>query len=115
MLMMAVMVAACGLVHGASIEAGPTRVSTTEGDVQGFIKGGTRIWQGIPYAAAPTGSRRWQPTEKHAGWSGVKNTTSFGPGCPQVGHPNSAFALGRAEARGGGRVALGVTKAKGSW
>ncbi|MFX9050312.1 carboxylesterase family protein, partial [Acinetobacter baumannii] len=48
--------------------------------------GGTSLvsYRGIPYAAPPTGTRRWQPPAAAPGWSGVRQATSFGSICPQT-------------------------------
>ena len=37
------------------------------------------------YAAPPTGDLRWRPPHPAATWSGVRNATSFGATCPQLG------------------------------
>jgi para-nitrobenzyl esterase len=42
-----------------------------------------RAFLGIPYAAAPVGSLRWQPPQPHARWHVPVNATSFGNHCPQ--------------------------------
>jgi para-nitrobenzyl esterase len=60
-------------------------VATDRGPVQGTVQGGVREFLGIPYAAAPVGSLRWQPAQDHARWQGVLDTTHFGSPCPQVG------------------------------
>jgi carboxylesterase type B len=43
--------------------------STAEGPVQGVVRERNRIFYGVPYAAPPVGSLRWQPPQpalKHA-------------------------------------------------
>lgn len=52
---------------------------TTQGQVRGREKGGVLLFAGIPYAAPPTGPRRFRPPEPHPGWSGVRDATRFGP------------------------------------
>jgi para-nitrobenzyl esterase len=39
---------------------------------------------GIPYAAPPTGDRRWKPPQPPAPWSGVRQCTAFGTQAPQA-------------------------------
>ena len=44
---------------------------------------------GVPYAAAPTGDRRWRPAEAHAPRAGQVDATRYGPACPQSqGNPD---------------------------
>jgi para-nitrobenzyl esterase len=50
-----------------------------------------RVWRGIPFAAPPTGPRRWRPPEPVAPWSGIRDATAFGPAAPQL--PGFATAL----------------------
>jgi para-nitrobenzyl esterase len=38
---------------------------------------------GIPYAASPVGELRWKPPVRVAEWTGTRNSTQFGPACPQ--------------------------------
>ncbi len=58
--------------------------TTTAGDVVGFIdQHGARAWVGIPYAAAPTGERRWRAPQPPEPWSGIREALTAGPRCPQ--------------------------------
>lgn len=45
---------------------------------------GIRVFKGIPYAAPPTGERRWRAPADVAPWSGVRASDSFGASCPQA-------------------------------
>ncbi|MBP2365960.1 carboxylesterase/lipase family protein [Pseudonocardia parietis] len=78
-----------GTTHGDVV--GTARgdvVGTTLGDVRGTVENGVRSFQGIPYAAAPVGERRWRPPRPAAPWPGVREATSPGPACAQpVGYP----------------------------
>ncbi|MFP1625620.1 carboxylesterase family protein [Streptomyces sp. 5K101] len=55
----------------------------------GWVRGaaghdGGRVFQGIPFAAPPTGERRWRPPQPVARWSGVRDTTAPTHPCPQL-------------------------------
>ena len=82
----------CGLVVAAKAET----VSTAQGKVEGFAKGGAIEALGIPYAKPPVGPLRWMPPQLPEKWSGVRQATKFAPTCAQVttlgpfaGPPNS--------------------------
>jgi para-nitrobenzyl esterase len=51
--------------------------------VQGIDTGAAYEWRGLPYAAPPTGERRWQPPAAPAQWSGTRDATVFATGCVQ--------------------------------
>jgi len=76
-------------------------VQTTSGPVRGTSAGADNIvvFRGLPYAAPPTGDRRWRPPAPPASWSVVRDATRFGPKCPQ---PQNFAPAGRG---GAGRVA----------
>uniref|UniRef100_A0A8C2BNQ5 Neuroligin 1 n=1 Tax=Cyprinus carpio TaxID=7962 RepID=A0A8C2BNQ5_CYPCA len=66
-------------------------VTTTYGKLRGFKKelnneilGPVIQFLGVPYAAPPTGERRFQPPEPPLSWSDIRNATQFGPVCPQT-------------------------------
>ncbi|MGH7016281.1 MAG: carboxylesterase/lipase family protein, partial [Caulobacteraceae bacterium] len=59
------------------------RVRTTSGVVEGSLRGPSRAFFAIPYAAPPIGPRRWKPPEPAAPWSGVRKAKAPGPACPQ--------------------------------
>jgi para-nitrobenzyl esterase len=58
-------------------------VQTESGAVRGH---GTEViaFRGIPYAAPPTGSLRWEPPARAAKWEGVRDGVLPGPMCAQV-------------------------------
>jgi para-nitrobenzyl esterase len=58
-------------------------LSTPTGRVEGLDLGGVRGYLGIPYAAAPTGARRWQAPDPAPPWSGVLAATVWPPAPPQ--------------------------------
>ena len=49
---------------------------------ESLIAGGG-VFKGIPYAAAPTGNRRWQSPQPAAAWQGTRNATVYGAACEQ--------------------------------
>ena len=65
-------------------------VTTVDGAIRGATSGKVAEFLGIPYAAPPVGSLRWQPPQPATHWSGVRATTTFGPNCPQ---PASNFGI----------------------
>jgi para-nitrobenzyl esterase len=65
--------------------AAGTTVQTTTGPVCGIVNAGNGVseWLGIPYAAPPVGSLRWQPPQPHAPWTATLQATAYGPECAQ--------------------------------
>ena len=61
-----------------------TIATTTAGQIRGeqIPEGG--VFRGVPFAAPPTGERRYLPPTPSDRWDGVRDCTSFGPICPQV-------------------------------
>lgn len=59
-------------------------VNAPAGDMQGSAEGELHVFKGIPYAAPPTGSARWQPPRPLPRWTGVREVTEFSPACPQL-------------------------------
>lgn len=58
----------------------PERVTTGLGVVEGRVRGdGVRVFRGVPYAAPPTGERRFRPPEPPAPWTDVLRATDFAP------------------------------------
>src|SRR5512136_2720663 len=62
-------------------------VSTSTGDLRGFVQDGLNVYLGIPYAKAPTGSLRYKAPEPQPKWNGVFEGSEFGAVCPQVYDP----------------------------
>jgi para-nitrobenzyl esterase len=58
--------------------------STRYGKVEGEEQPGLSVFKGIPFAAPPTGPRRWLPPEKPAPWSGTRDARKFGGVAPQL-------------------------------
>ncbi|MGW1772692.1 carboxylesterase/lipase family protein [Streptomyces sp. NPDC002104] len=59
-------------------------VVTDRGAVRGREGGGVRTFEGIPYAAPPTGALRWRLPEPAAPWAGVRDAGAPGARCVQL-------------------------------
>lgn len=59
-------------------------VETDHGAVRGRETGRYRTFQGIPYAAPPTGPQRWRLPEPAAAWEGVRDAGAPGARCVQL-------------------------------
>jgi para-nitrobenzyl esterase len=59
-------------------------VTTTSGDVQGLDVGPSCAFLGIPFAAPPTGARRWKPPQPATPWSTPLSVTTNPPSCPNT-------------------------------
>jgi para-nitrobenzyl esterase len=68
-------------------------VGVADGKLQGKRAGATDEYLGIPYAAPPVRSLRWEPPQLPARWTGIRPAVAFAPHCPQ-----SAGDFGRASA-----------------
>lgn len=58
-------------------------VETTGGKVKGGSRTGYDQWLGIPYAATPTGDKRWTAPRPAAKWTGTRDATRFSDRCAQ--------------------------------
>ena len=57
-------------------------VAVTGGQIRGAALAGGAVFKGIPFAASPTGERRWREPAAVQPWSGVRDATKFGAICP---------------------------------
>ncbi|GAA1542069.1 carboxylesterase/lipase family protein [Kribbella lupini] len=71
----------------AAPPTGDTVVRTDLGPVRGISDETTRTYRAIPYAAPPSGDRRWRSPQPAARWNGVRDATRYGASCPQTEHP----------------------------
>jgi hypothetical protein len=66
-------------------------LQTTCGPARGVMDGaGVVAYKGVPYAAPPTGTRRWKqplPLEGEFCWNGTLNATDWATACAQYGGP----------------------------
>lgn len=56
---------------------------TSYGALRGDASGDVVVFRGVPYAAPPTGERRWCPPQPVAAWAGERAATRFGAIAPQ--------------------------------
>lgn len=68
----------------SAVEASNPVVSTGSGAVMGKEKDGAFLFCGIPYAAPPTGDRRFKRAAPADSWQDIRDATRFGPAAPQV-------------------------------
>jgi para-nitrobenzyl esterase len=99
-LAMAVVVSACApgsTANGRERDGAPMGgiVWTDAGPVRGTETDQYRLFQGIPYAAAPVGALRWAPPRPVRPWSAPRDATKPGSMCPQ--QPSSYAQVGSLE------------------
>ncbi|MEJ2814552.1 carboxylesterase family protein [Caulobacter sp. CCG-8] len=84
---------AVALLAAAPVSAQPSGpvVRTSAGSVQGAAVGDLNVYKGLPYAAPPTGWRRWRPPAEASAWKGVRDATTFGPACYQPKGPAGVY------------------------
>src|SRR5262245_10613566 len=74
--------AACALCFSAASQL--TSVKVTGGTAEGAKSAdGIASFKGIPFAAPPTGERRWKKPQPVIAWQGVKKVSDFAPSCMQ--------------------------------
>jgi para-nitrobenzyl esterase len=84
----------------AGREAPPTADPVTfrhlpAGDAVGFVDAyGAHAWLGLPFAAPPTGERRWRAPQPAARWEGVREALATGEACPQYASPYAGARRG---------------------
>ncbi|KQM82623.1 carboxylesterase/lipase family protein [Agromyces sp. Leaf222] len=72
-------------------------VRVTGGVVRGIREGSMLAWRGMPYAAPPTGARRFRAPGPVRAWIGIRAASAFGAMAPQhrgvrLGRPMAALA-----------------------
>ncbi|WP_206681358.1 carboxylesterase family protein [Actinomadura sp. J1-007] len=81
----AVALLAAAALPGAGAGAAPPGVvvRTASGLLRGVADGHVVRYLGVPYAAPPTGERRWRPPSPVRPWKGVRKAVRPGPPCAQ--------------------------------
>lgn len=77
--------------------AAPLQVATAEGAVQGKAAGAVRTFQGIPYAAPPTGARRWKEPQPVRPWATTLDARAPRSACAQPDSPPVSIPGGGSE------------------
>lgn len=75
--------AACAQTGARMTSAAAPIVQAPAGPVQGTLQDRVRVFKGIPYAQPPVGALRWRATQPAPDWSEVRQTSEYGPACPQ--------------------------------
>jgi para-nitrobenzyl esterase len=73
-------------VLGSRAQTAPI-VGVTGGQIRGAALSSGAVFKGIPFAAPPTGERRWREPMTVQPWSGVRDATTYGAICPQAPTP----------------------------
>lgn len=68
-----------------------TEVTVKRGRLQGVEKDGYEVFLGIPYAAPPTGERRFRAPQECVPWEGVKHADHFEKTCWQTREEKGSF------------------------
>ncbi|TWD81676.1 para-nitrobenzyl esterase [Kribbella amoyensis] len=77
-------------MQSSTAAAAAPEVRTDAGDLRGrTTDAGIRVFEGIPYAAPPIGTLRWSSPRPARPWSGVREATTPGSICPQLGRSDS--------------------------
>ncbi|EXU67220.1 carboxylesterase [Streptomyces sp. PRh5] len=56
---------------------------TAAGTIRGELRHGVAAFKGIPYAEPPFGAHAFKPPVARTPWTGIRDCTAYGPGCPQ--------------------------------
>ncbi len=65
-------------------------IQLDSGPIKGKTDAAVDMFIGIPYAEPPVGALRWKPPQSVIAWTEVRNSTKFGPACPQPNQQGSA-------------------------
>lgn len=76
----------------ASADAQIREVAVTGGSVAGVLTNGIVSFKGVPFAAPPVGPLRWKAPQPVKAWTGVRDSSTYGPSCMQ--DPNFAKIFG---------------------
>ncbi|MEZ5996708.1 MAG: carboxylesterase family protein [Hyphomonadaceae bacterium] len=77
-----VTIALCAALAACS-QTDLSRVRVAQGEAQGVVENGVRVFRSLPYAAAPVGELRFRGPRPAPSWEGVRDATAPGPMCVQ--------------------------------
>lgn len=92
MALFAGLVAGCGTADGGARARSTDTVHVHDGLLRGSVLADHRVFAGIPYAAPPTGDRRWRAPHPAEPWPGIRDATKPGNPCPQRGNGSAGGA-----------------------
>ena len=93
----AMTLAIAGASTAALAQAVP-QARTASGPVRGTTEAGVDAFKGIPFAAPPVGTLRWQPPQPAKAWTAPRDATRYAADCMQLPFPSDAAPLGTAPA-----------------
>lgn len=85
-----VLLALCWPLGANADDINANVIALDSGPVSGKIEGGVSMFLGIPYATPPVGELRWKPPQEAKSWTSTRNSTAFGPSCPQPGQSDTS-------------------------
>jgi para-nitrobenzyl esterase len=84
---------AAAIVAGQAAAAAQPVADTASGPVRGAMVEGVEAFRGVPYAAAPTGARRFAPPQPAAAWTAPLDATQRSRPCAQLASSNGPETL----------------------
>lgn len=67
----------------AAAEPETVVADTSAGKIRGTVVENIKTFKGVPYGAPTSGSNRFMPPRKPAGWAGIRDALAYGPTAPQ--------------------------------
>ncbi|MBO9518174.1 MAG: carboxylesterase family protein [Porphyrobacter sp.] len=86
LLSLAAVAGACSMSPAAMAQM--TQAAVQQGQLSGTKEGGVTTFLGVPFAASPTGERRWKVPAPATSWKGVRKADTLPSSCQQGVTPN---------------------------
>lgn len=75
----------CCMLKAVTVDATDhVQVDTEYGPVKGYVSGGVNVFNSIPFAKPPTGTRRFKPPEPPTPWDEPVDAGKLSYVCPQI-------------------------------